>query len=252
MARLPSQRARGLLRQRLIVEDSAAMSRPDLPRGQRAIDFFPRFGVPFFADRWPTVSERPAITIGGLVEKPVTFELTALSILPRHEIVADFHCVTTWTRTGVRWGGYRLEDVLKTVVVPQVRPQEAARYLCFMTLDGYESCIDRRDIDADTLLADQLNGEPLSLEHGAPLRLVAPALYGYKNPKHINRIEFLSDYRRGRAERQTLAHPRARVAFEERGRFLPGWIYRYAYRALIRPTLAAYARAAQHQSKPSP
>jgi DMSO/TMAO reductase YedYZ molybdopterin-dependent catalytic subunit len=249
MARLLSRRLRGEL---LIVEDPAAMSRPDLPSGQRPIDFFPRFGVPFFADRWPTVPERPAITIDGLVEKPVTLDLTVLAILPRRQIVADFHCVTTWTRAGVRWGGYRLEDVLNALIVPQARPQRAARYLRFMSLDGYETCIDRRDIDADTLLADQLNGEPLSLEHGAPLRLVAATLYGYKNAKHVNRIEFLADYRRGLAERQTLAHPRGRVAHEERGRFLPGWFYRYAYRAFIRPTLATYARAAPREGKLSP
>jgi DMSO/TMAO reductase YedYZ molybdopterin-dependent catalytic subunit len=234
----------------LVVEVPAAMSSPDLPPGQRAIDFFPRFGVPFFADRWPAVPEPPTITIDGLVEKSVTFELRALSILPRHCIVADFHCVTTWTRPGLRWGGYRLDDVLNMLVLPQARPQEAARYLRFLSLDGYETCIDRRDIDPDTLLADELDGVPLSLEHGAPLRLVAPTLYGYKNPKHVNRIEFLADYRRGRAERQTVAHPRARVAYEERGRFLPGWIYRYAYRALIRSTLASYARAAKRRGMP--
>jgi DMSO/TMAO reductase YedYZ molybdopterin-dependent catalytic subunit len=225
------------------------MSQPDYPRGQRAIEFFPRFGVPFFADRWPVVPERPSIEIEGLVEKPITLELTALVTLPRREIIADFHCVTTWTRPRVTWGGYRFNEVLDTLVLPQARPSEAARYLRFVSLDGYAACIDRRDIDADTLLADQLDGEPLSLEHGAPLRLVAPALYGYKNPKHVNRIEFLAEYRRGRAERQTLAHPRGRVAYEERGRFLPGWIYRYAYRALIRRTLTVYARAAERSGR---
>jgi hypothetical protein len=184
------------------------MSSLNLPRGQRAINFFPRFGVPRFAHRLPSVPQRPAITIDGLVETPFQLELN-------------------------------------TLVLPQARPQAAARYLRFVSLDGYDTCIDRRDIDRETLLADQLDGEPLPLEHGAPLRLVAPALYGYKNPKHLNRIEFLSDYHRGRAERQTLAHPRGRVAFEERGRFLPGWIYRYVYRAFVPSTLAWYARAAR-------
>jgi DMSO/TMAO reductase YedYZ molybdopterin-dependent catalytic subunit len=221
------------------------MSSLNLPRGQRAINFFPRFGVPRFAHRLPSVPQRPAITIDGLVETPFQLELSALSVLPRHEISADFHCVTTWTWANVRWGGYLLEDALNTLVLPQARPQAAARYLRFVSLDGYDTCIDRRDIDRETLLADQLDGEPLPLEHGAPLRLVAPALYGYKNPKHLNRIEFLSDYHRGRAERQTLAHPRGRVAFEERGRFLPGWIYRYVYRAFVPSTLAWYARAAR-------
>ena len=70
-------------------------------------------------------------------------------------------------------------------------------------------------------------------------------------PKHVSGIEFLADYRRGHAERQTIAHPRGRVAYEERGRFLPGWVYRYAYRALIPWTLAQYARAAQRRAEPA-
>ena len=60
-------------------------------------------------------------------------------------------------------------------------------------------------------------------------------------------IDFLADFRRGRAERQTLAHPRGRVALEERGRFLPGRAYRYVYRALIPMTLASYERAANRR-----
>lgn len=75
------------------------------------------------------------------------------------------------------------------------------------------------------------------MEHGSPLCLVAPDLYGYKNVKHLSRIDLRADFRAGRAERHTLAHRRGRVALEERGRGLPGWAYRPLYRALIRPTL---------------
>jgi DMSO/TMAO reductase YedYZ molybdopterin-dependent catalytic subunit len=219
-----------------------------LPRGQRAIDFFPRFGVPAYAERWPQVPGRPTLTIGGLVEATCTLALSDLAILPRVEITTDFHCVTTWTRKGLRWGGYRLVEVLDALVSPRCRPQAAARYLCFISLDGYRTCIDLRDIDGETLLADRLDGTALSIEHGAPLRVIAPTLYGYKNPKHVCGIEFLADFRPGRAERQTLAHPRGRVAHEERGRFLPGRVYRYLYRALIPMTLAAYERAARRRN----
>jgi len=218
-----------------------------LPRGQKAIDFFPRFGVPAYAERWPQVPDRPSLTIGGLVEAPFTLALGELAVLPQVEITTDFHCVTTWTRRGLRWGGYRLTDVLDNLVRPRSRPRPAARYLCFASLDGYRICIDLRDIDGEMLLADRLDGAPLSIEHGAPIRLIAPALYGYKNPKHVCGIEFLADFRRGYAERQTLAHPRGRVALEERGRFLPGSVYRYLYRALIPMTLASYERAAKRR-----
>ena len=223
--------------------------RADLPPGQTAIDSFPRFGVPAYADRWPTIPERPVLTVGGLVQTPMALDLSALTALPRRRVVADFHCVTTWTRQGLRWSGYPLSQVLDALILPEARPGPAARYIRFVSLDGYKTCIDRRDIDNETLLADRLDDAPLTLEHGAPLRLVAPALYGYKSPKHVCGIEFLADYRRGLAERQTLAHPRGRVAHEERGRFMPGWVYRHLYRALISRTLAHYERAAERRRR---
>ncbi len=226
--------------------------RSPLPPGQTAIDNFPRFGVPAFADRWPTIPPLPELAIGGLVDVPLSLPLSALAALRRREMVADFHCVTTWTRQGLHWSGYRLADVLEELIVPKARPSASARYIQLTSLDGYKSCIDRRDIDAETLLADQLDGEPLPLDHGAPLRVIAPALYGYKSAKHVSGIEFLADYRRGRAERQTLAHPRGRVAYEERGRFLPGWVYRRIYRALVPSTLAHFERAAKRREQGGP
>lgn len=78
-----------------------------------------------------------------------------------------------------------------------------------------------------------MGGQVIQL-HGAPLRLVAPEHYGYKNLKHLKRIEFYATMpivKRGM--RAFLDHPRARVRKEERGRWVPGWILRYLYRPLI-------------------
>jgi DMSO/TMAO reductase YedYZ molybdopterin-dependent catalytic subunit len=103
----------------------------------------------------------------------------------------------------------------------------------------------------EVLLADTLDGLPLSMEHGAPLRLVAPAHYGYKSVKHLSRIEFwqgATKIRRGVFA--FMDHPRARVAREERGRWLPGWLLRYAYRPLIKSTAAKFAKAAAKYAKP--
>ncbi|MBC7984424.1 MAG: molybdopterin-dependent oxidoreductase, partial [Candidatus Obscuribacterales bacterium] len=96
----------------------------------------------------------------------------------------------------------------------------------------------------DVLLADTLNDAPLSIEHGAPLRLVAPAHYGYKNVKHLSQIEFWRD--RGDYRPSALRfmdHPRARVAFEERGQIFPGWFLRYLYRPLIDSTVKQFSKA---------
>ena len=220
------------------------MSAARLPPGQKEMDHFPRFGVPLFARRMPALPDAPRLEVRGEVAHEASFALGDLGVVPRVEIVADFHCVATWSCRGVRWSGYRFRDVWDTVVAPVVRPSSAARYVQLVCFDGYETCIGIEDLRSeDVLLADRLDDEPLTVDHGAPLRLVAPSLYGFKNAKHLCGLVPCTAYRRGLAERKTFAHPRARVAHEERGRFGPQWFFRHFYRALIRRTLAQYSRA---------
>jgi DMSO/TMAO reductase YedYZ molybdopterin-dependent catalytic subunit len=104
-------------------------------------------------------------------------------------------------------------------------------------------------LDPDVLLADTLNGQPLTVEHGAPLRLIAPKHYAYKSVKYLCRMEFKpanTDYRVSGL--RLMDHPRARVALEERGRLVPGWLLRYLYRPLVPGTVAKFAEAlAEHE-----
>jgi DMSO/TMAO reductase YedYZ molybdopterin-dependent catalytic subunit len=75
------------------------------------------------------------------------------------------------------------------------------------------------------------------------VRLIAPAHYGYKSAKHLARIELRRDDRGYRPLLpRLLDHPRARVAFEERGQILPGWLLRYAFRPLIQPIIRKLQR----------
>jgi DMSO/TMAO reductase YedYZ molybdopterin-dependent catalytic subunit len=101
------------------------------------------------------------------------------------------------------------------------------------------------------MLADSLDGQPLTIEHGAPLRLVAPAHYGYKNLKHLKRVEFYSTMPKiKRGISAFLDHPRARVLKEERGRWGPGWILRYVYRPLISRAVKDFRKAmAEYERK---
>jgi DMSO/TMAO reductase YedYZ molybdopterin-dependent catalytic subunit len=101
--------------------------------------------------------------------------------------------------------------------------------------DGFRTALPLEDLlTPEVLIADRLNDEPLTLEHGAPIRLIAPAHYGYKSAKHLVSIELR---RNSQGYRPLLSrfldHPRARVAFEERGQLLPGWLSRYAFRPFI-------------------
>jgi DMSO/TMAO reductase YedYZ molybdopterin-dependent catalytic subunit len=219
--------------------------RADLPPGQRRIDDFPRFGVPAFAARLPEPPPSPRLRLCGELSREIDVEPSQLAELPRRELLADFHCVTTWTSSSLRWSGWAFRDVYARFIEPELRPGAAPAFVELAALDGYRGCLLLEDcLGANVLLADRLNGEQLTREHGAPLRLVAPDLYGYKQVKHVHEVRLRSAYRRPFAERQTLAHPRGRVAQEERGRWLPGWVWRYVYRALLPPTLWYYRRVA--------
>lgn len=223
------------------------MSTP-LPPGQFALDEFPRFGLGKFAHRFPATPERIAFEIGGDVEQPLKIE-RQFADLPRTELRADFHCVTTWSVHDRQWSGVPFTAFYETIVRPQARPMVGAELVVFRGEDGYCSSLPLEDVLKEgVLLADRLDGAGLGIDHGAPLRLVAPAHYGYKNVKHITRIEFWRDRRAYRFPfpyPKLMDHPRARVAHEERGRWLPGWALRCLYRMLVPFSIRNFKRASQ-------
>ena len=209
-----------------------------LPPGQQARPDFPRFGVPAYAGRLAKAAHGWQLMVGNDDGSTSPVPDEDFRTLGRREIVADFHCVTTWSHCDLRWGGYCFRDFYEKICLPRAPGLAAYRYIEVKALDGPRVRILLEDLLQDgVLLADQLHGEALPVKHGAPLRLVAPHLYGYKNVKHVSEIRLVSEFRASLAERQTLAHPRGRVDFEERGRWLPGPFYRYLYRAFIPATL---------------
>jgi DMSO/TMAO reductase YedYZ molybdopterin-dependent catalytic subunit len=107
---------------------------------------------------------------------------------------------------------------------------------------------------SDTLLVDSMDGQTLNVAHGAPLRLLAPAHYGYKSAKHISRIEFLSNADTYQPSGlRFMDHPRARVELEERGSIFPGWFLRRRYRPLVKSTAAKFSSAlTKHNSREDP
>ncbi len=91
---------------------------PPLPPGQRERPDFPRFGLTPFATRFPSQTERIDLHVSFPDSSDAATPSTAspnkvgtqLTQLPRVEQTSDFHCVTTWTRRGLRWGGVRFAD----------------------------------------------------------------------------------------------------------------------------------------------
>lgn len=212
-----------------------------LPPGQRAAPF-ERFGLPQFADRRVQVPTRPVLMVGGDVRLAAQFDLAELlADLPRHEQRSDLHCITTWSALDLDWSGVRLRDVARRVA-ESVEPHPGTRWLRATGLDGYQSCLLLDDAFADdVLLVDRLDGVPLTPDHGAPARLIAPAHYGYKSVKHLTGLDYLVKYDSGPAGWK--GHPRARVAEEERSRLLPGPFWRRLWRL----TLPVLRRAYRHE-----
>jgi DMSO/TMAO reductase YedYZ molybdopterin-dependent catalytic subunit len=215
-----------------------------LPPGQLARPDFPRFGLTQYAKRFPVELSGSTLQLTGdaLATAPVDVDLTGL---PRVSMRADFHCVTTWTAIGLDWEGVRFGDFYRARVEPLIRSDRPARFVLMRGQDGYRSTLPLADLVADdVLLADRLNGQHLGIDHGAPLRLVAPAHYGYKSVKHLNQLAFCWSAPAVRpAALAFMDHPRARVAVEERGRWFPGWLLRLPYRTLIDSTVSRFAQA---------
>lgn len=222
-----------------------------LPPGQRRIDGFPRFGTHLHRPP-PPVPDDPVIALSGAVHGRPQVRLAELSQLPRRDIVADFHCVAGWTATGLRWEGVRFADFYRRFVEPALEPDGTVTHLAFEGLDGVASVVELRDALADdVLLADRLNGRPLAGDHGAPIRLICPAQYGYLSTKHLCLVEVCSTlpvHRLGTGiiDRLIDGHPRARAWHEERHARVSGRLIRPFYRAFIRPIRYLCAKGAHH------
>ena len=223
-----------------------------LPRGQIARTDFPRFGLTQYAKRFPAHPNDPALSLKLLAADPVVFP-DALAGLPRIALQADFHCVTTWSRPALQWSGVRFAAFFQQRVVPYLADPSCIVGVVLRAQDGYRTTMLLQDLLADdVLLADQLDGQPLSIAHGAPLRLIAPKHYGYKSLKHLQCLEFCADVpivKHGPLA--FLDHPRARVEFEERGRWFPGWFLRQLYRPLIARTAEKFRSGLLHHEKTS-
>ena len=126
--------------------------------------------------------------ISGLVEHPLRASWEEFNRLPRVERTSDFHCVTRWSRFDNGWTGVAMREILSRVM-----PLAEAKYVLVNAEQGYTANIPLADLDRDeVLLATHHDGEPLTPEHGYPLRLIVPHLYAWKSVKWVRGFEFLS------------------------------------------------------------
>jgi DMSO/TMAO reductase YedYZ molybdopterin-dependent catalytic subunit len=138
------------------------------------------------------------LDIFGAVERPLVFTLAEFQALPRVKVFADFHCVTQWSRLGNVWEGVSTRELLRRA---GIKP-EAKFVICHAYDHGWTTNLLLADFLAeDALLCDLHDGEPISLEHGGPVRGMTPQLYAWKSAKWIRGIELSATDKPGYWER---------------------------------------------------
>jgi len=160
----------------------------------------------YVTQKWPVLhyGSVPSVDLAtwdfrvwGEVEEPFTFSWEEFRQMPRKTIHRDIHCVTRWTRLDMDFEGVPIQHILE-----RARPKPSARFVVEHAEQGYTTNLplDLLD-DDDVLLADVADGEPLSPEHGYPLRLVVPKRYFWKSAKWIRGLQFRADDQLGFWER---------------------------------------------------
>ena len=168
--------------------------RPDgkrkLPPGQNVVKKWPvlDLGVQPHVpkNRWK-------LAVNGAVENPVVWTWNDFLAQPQTDIVADIHCVTTWSLYDSRWAGVTTKHFLSVV-----RPKREARFVVFHSHDGYTTNVPlERFAEPAALLARAWNGAEITREHGGPMRIVIPSLYFWKSAKWVRQISFHAEDRPG-------------------------------------------------------
>ena len=137
----------------------------------------------------PVVAPDPRVyrlQVGGLIEKPQSLSLEDLRRLPQETQNARLKCVQCWS-SRTEWGGFRFTHLLELAkpqkIAHAVRVDCADKWYEYFTLDQI--------LSPRVLLVLDMAGKPLSARHGAPLRLLDPARYGYKSAKLMTAITFV-------------------------------------------------------------
>jgi DMSO/TMAO reductase YedYZ molybdopterin-dependent catalytic subunit len=179
-----------------VVKDKDIIRSPDtvrrdrVPPGQKVTQKWPalHYGTVPKIDipKW-------AFNIFGLVEKELKLSYQEFMSLPRVKVFSDVHCVTGWSMLDNLWEGVSASQIRQLVrILPEagfVMVHSAGGFTTNLSLDDF--------FQPDVLFAVKHNGEPLTPEHGYPLRLVVPRLYFWKSAKWVTGIEFMAEDKRG-------------------------------------------------------
>lgn len=155
-----------------------------LPPGQHLVKNWPVLDL----GQQPIIStDSWRLEVHGLVETPLDLNWAAFQTLEQSIMVSDIHCVTTWSRYDNKWKGVSTRDLLDLAM-----PKAEAGYVMLTSYDGYTTNLPLSDFAAeDAILATSWEGQPLTRDHGGPMRLVVPHLYFWKSAKWLRRIDLM-------------------------------------------------------------
>jgi DMSO/TMAO reductase YedYZ molybdopterin-dependent catalytic subunit len=200
-------------------EEQMARDQGRLPPGQSLTNRFP---VLHYGPIPRTNLDTWSLRIYGQVEKPVELSWEQFNQLPRKQISIDLHCVTHWSKLDTTWEGVSVRDMIERGVF---KPLSEAHFVMQHAEMGFTVNLPLDIVLADNfLLATHFNGEPISPEHGYPLRGVVGAIPGrddlftpylWKGAKWLRGLEFMKEDRPGFWE-QAGYHNQADAWKEER------------------------------------
>lgn len=151
---------------------------------------------------WPTLTaeatprldvEAWTMTVDGLVGRPHTWTWRDVRALPESVYVGDIHCVTTWSKFDMTFRGVSVDTLLETAM-----PLPEARFVMAHSTTGYTTNLPLEDVTGGKAwIVWEVDGKPLSRDHGGPVRLLVPHLYFWKSAKWITRLELMERDRPG-------------------------------------------------------
>jgi DMSO/TMAO reductase YedYZ molybdopterin-dependent catalytic subunit len=151
----------------------------------------------YLTEKWPVLHAGTVpntdlamwdLRVFGEVESPITLSWEEFAALPSREITIDIHCVTRWSRFDTSFKGVHWSELAKLV-----NPKPSARYVVAHAEHDFTANVPLKALgDEEALLAYEADGEPLTAEHGWPLRLVIPNRYFWKSAKWLRGVELRS------------------------------------------------------------
>ncbi|WP_285409596.1 sulfite oxidase-like oxidoreductase [Pseudomonas sp. FR229a] len=138
-----------------------------------------------------------SLRLFGTLDRPIELRYADLQALPQRVLRCDIHCVTRWSKFDTEWGGVHLQDLLQAFDI-----QPTSSYVMAHADPNYQTNLLLDDLlHPQSLLATHYAGQPLTAQHGWPLRLVITGRYFWKSAKWLRGLEFVAQEQPGFWER---------------------------------------------------